>query len=125
MGSLTQPLFPHPNLSDQVNHNIVQSEIEGGVYLCDLPQESTLEVETQNRSYTIVLFGSGAALISGHPRYCPEPVLVKIEGSNWGGSMLKRAFLGRGMHLEFRHPEYEQPIITSRILEIRQRARAD
>jgi hypothetical protein len=125
LGSLTQPLFPHPNLSDQVNHNIVQSEIEGGVYLCDLPRESTLEVETQNRSYTIVLFGSGAALISGHPRYCPEPVLVKIEGSNWGGSMLKRAFLGRGMHLEFRHPEYEQPIITSRILEIRQRARAD
>jgi hypothetical protein len=121
LGSLTQPLFPHPNLSDRVNHNIVQSEIEGGVYLCDLPRESTLEVETQNRSYTIVLFESGVALISGHPRYCPEPVMVKIEGSNWGGSMLKPSYVGRGMHLEFRHPEYEQPIITSRILEIRQR----
>ena len=126
MGSLTQPLFPHPNLSDQVNHNIVASEIEGGVYLGDLPRESTLEVETQNRSYTIVLYESGAALISGHPRYCPEPVLVKIEGSNWGGSMLKPSYVGRGMHLEFRHPEYEQPIITSKILEIRQRSkRAD
>ena len=126
MGSLTQPLFPHPNLSDRVNHNIIASEIEGGVYLCDLPRESTLEIETQNRSYTIVLYESGAALISGHPRYCPEPVLVKIEGSNWGGSMLKPSYVGRGMHLEFRHPEYEQPIITSRILEIRQRAaRAD
>jgi hypothetical protein len=122
LGSLTQPLFPHPNLSDRVNHNIIESEIEGGVYLWDLPRESTLEVETQNRSYTIVLFESGAALISGHPRYCPEPVLVKIEGSNWGGSMLKPSYVGRGMHLEFRHPEYEQPIITSRILEIRQRA---
>jgi hypothetical protein len=122
LGSLTQPLFPHPNLSDRVNHNIIASEIEGGVYLWDLPRESTLEVETQNRSYTIVLFESGAALISGHPRYCPEPVLVKIEGSNWGGSMLKPSYVGRGMHLEFRHPEYEQPIITSRILEIRQRA---
>jgi hypothetical protein len=121
LGSLTQPLFPHPNLSDRVNHNIVQSEIEGGVYLCDLPRDSTLEVETQNRSYTIVLFESGVALISGHPRYCPEPVMVKIEGSNWGGSMLKPSYVGRGMHLEFRHPEYEQPIITSRILEIRQR----
>jgi hypothetical protein len=122
LGSLTQPLFPHPNLSDQVNHNIIESEIEGGVYLWDLPRESTLEVETQNRSYTIVLFESGTALISGHPQYCPEPVLVKIEGSNWGGSMLKPSYVGRGMHLEFRHPEYEQPIITSRILEIRQRA---
>jgi hypothetical protein len=121
LGSLTQPSFPHPNLSNQVNRNIIQSEIEGGVYLCDLPHQSTLEVETQNRSYTLVLCGPGEVLISGHPRYCPEPVLVRIEGSNWGGSILKPSFVGRGMHLEFRHPEYEQPIITSRIIEIRQR----
>jgi len=45
---------------------------------------------------------------------------VKICGSNWGGSMLKASYLGRGMHLEFRHPAYRQPIITSRIREIRQ-----
>ena len=121
MDTRTQSSFPHPNLSDQVNCNIVQSEIEGGVYLWDLPDESTLEVETQNRSYTIVNCGAGEALISGHPEYCPEPVLVKIEGSNWGGSMLKPSFVGRGMHLEFRHPDYKRPIITSRILEIRQR----
>ena len=121
MGSLTSTSFPHANLSSQVNHNIIHSEIEGGVDLRDLPQESTLEIETQNRSYTIVHCGAGEALISGHPEYCPEPVLVKIEGSNWGGSMLKPSFVGRGMHLEFRHPGYERPIVTSRILEIRQR----
>jgi hypothetical protein len=122
LGSLTSPSFPHANLSDRVNHNIIQSEVEGGVYLRDLPHESTLEIETQNRSYTIVHCGAGEALISGHPEYCPVPVLVKIEGSNWGGSMLKPSFVGRGMHLEFRHPGYERPIVTSRILEIRQRA---
>ena len=88
--------------------------------LRDLPHESTLRVDTQNRSYTIVHCGHGHALISGHPQFCPEPVLVKIEGSNWGGSMLKPSYLGRGMHLEFRHPDYEKPIITSRIVEIRQ-----
>jgi len=124
LDSRTCTSFPHPNLSDRVNHNIVQSEIEGGVYLGDLPGESTLEVETQNRSYTIVHCGKGEALISGHPEFCPQPVRVKIEGSNWGGSMLKPSYVGRGMHLEFRHPGYERPIITSRILEIRQRARA-
>src|SRR6202011_3408166 len=59
----------HPNLDDEVNHNIVESE---------------------------------------------------IEGSAWGGSMLKIRFVGRGMHLEFRHPAYRTPIVTSRILEIRQ-----
>jgi hypothetical protein len=118
--SVTTEIFlPHPNLSDEVNSNIVQSEIEGGVYLKDLPDETTLEIETQNRSYTLVSRGQGQALISGHPEFCPEPVLVRIEGSNWGGSMLKASFVGRGMHLEFRHPEYQRPIITSRIMEIR------
>jgi hypothetical protein len=115
----TELFLPHPNLSDEVNSNIVQSEIEGGVYLKDLPDETTLEIETQNRSYTLVNRGQGQALISGHPEFCPEPVLVRIEGSNWGGSMLKASFVGRGMHLEFRHPEYQRPIITSRIMEIR------
>jgi hypothetical protein len=110
---------PHNNLSDQVNGNIIRSEIEGGVYLRDLPGETTLEVETQNRWYTIVLKRDCEALICGHPRFCPEPVLVSIQGSNWGGSMLKTAYLGRGMHLEFRHPQYKGPIVTSRIVDIR------
>jgi hypothetical protein len=34
--------------------------------------------------------------------------------------MLKRQFVGRGMHLEFCHPEYRTPIVTSRIKEIRE-----
>ena len=117
----TDLFVPHPNLSDSVNRNIAHSEVEGGVYLQDLPDESTLEIETQNRSYTIVYRGRGQALIWGHPEFCPQPVLVRIEGSNWGGSMLKSSFVGRGMHLEFKHPEYKRPIITSRIVEIRQR----
>ncbi|HWB96776.1 MAG TPA: hypothetical protein VG672_08745 [Bryobacteraceae bacterium] len=102
-----------------MNRNIIQSEIEGGVYLDLLPEESTLEIETQNRLYTLVHRGGGEALLSGHPEYCPEPVLVRIEGCNWGGSMLKVAYLGRGMCLEFRHPRYSQPIVTSPILDIR------
>jgi hypothetical protein len=34
--------------------------------------------------------------------------------------MLKRGFVGRGMHLEFSHPAYRAPITTSRIEEIRE-----
>ena len=33
--------------------------------------------------------------------------------------MLKVRFIGRSMRLEFKHPEYRMPIITSRIVEIR------
>jgi hypothetical protein len=112
--------FPHPHLGDEVNRAIIQSEIEGGVYLKDLPVDGTLEIETQNHLYTLVNLGGGDAILSGHPHYCPEPVLVRIHGSSWGGSMLKTAYIGRGMHLEFRHPNFASPIVTSRIVEIRQ-----
>jgi len=33
--------------------------------------------------------------------------------------MLKMQYVGRGMHLEFHHPEYHQPIVTSPIQAIR------
>jgi hypothetical protein len=66
----------------------------------------------------------GEELISGHPEFCPRPVRVRVQGSTWGGSMLKLRFVGRGMHLEFRHPEYPTPIITSPIVEIRPCAQA-
>jgi hypothetical protein len=110
---------PHPNLSDEVNSNIVQSELEGGVFLNDLPPATLLEIQTHNHCYQVVLLNDGNALISGHPLYCPKPILVAIAGSTWGGSMLKRRFVGRGMHLEFCHPEYRTPIVTSPIREIR------
>ncbi len=110
--------MPHPNLSDEVNRSIVQSEMEGGVYLDNLVEGTALQVETQHRFYTIVNCGRGKALISGHPEFCPAPILVRIEGSTWGGSMLKTRFIGHGMYLEFRHPVH-RTITTSRIVEIR------
>ncbi|MFZ0792715.1 MAG: hypothetical protein WAM65_03030 [Candidatus Korobacteraceae bacterium] len=110
----------HPNLSDEVNGNIAQSEIEGGVSLNDLPPATVLEIQTQHHCYLVVLLSDNKALISGHPEYCPEPTQVAIAGSTWGGSMLKRRFVGRGMHLEFCHPQYPTPIITSPIQEIRE-----
>ena len=111
-------LAAHPHFSDTVNRNIIQSEIEGGVHLRDLPPGSVLFIQTKNRTYTLVILGEQTALISGHPEFCPGPAEVRINGSTWGGSMLKTKFLGRGMHLEFEHPVY-RTILTSQILEIR------
>jgi hypothetical protein len=119
--TLTLQLFaPHPNLSDTVNRHIIQSEIEGGVFLADLPPATVLEIQTQHHHYLAVTLSENSVLISGHPEYCPEPVLVAIAGSTWGGSILKSGFVGRGMHLEFFHPAYRAPITTSRIKEIRE-----
>ena len=110
---------PHPNLADEINDAIVRSEIEGGVFLDSLPPGAKLEVQTENRWYRIVNHGQGKALISGHPEFCPEPVLVGIHGSTWGGSMIKVGYLGRGMRMEFGRAPYGT-IVTSRIREIRQ-----
>lgn len=106
------------SFSSDVNRRIIQSEIEGGVHLGDLPDGATLVVNTENRCYQLVVRGDGSCYISGHPVFCPKPTLVSIHGSSWGGSMLKVAYIGRGMHLEFHHPDY-QTITTSRIVEIR------
>ena len=116
--------MPHPNLGDDVNGNIAQSEIEGGVFLECLPPDTVLQIRTRNHSYTAQLLGEGAALLSGHPEYCPQPVQVTIAGSTWGGSMLKVRFIGRGMHLEFHHPAYSAPIVTSPIQEIHEPIRS-
>jgi hypothetical protein len=112
---------PHPNLGDEVNRKIVQSEIEGGVSLEGLPTATVLQIQTQHHLYTALLLEDRSVMISGHPQYCPQPVQVTIAGSTWGGSMMKTRFIGRGMHLEFHHPAYSTPIVTSPIQEIRER----
>jgi hypothetical protein len=111
--------IPNDNLSNEVNRQIVQSEIEGGVHLSDLAPGIRLELQTAHHSYSILNLGEGRVEICGHPHYCPSPTRVTLRGSNWGGSLLKPSYLGRGMRLEFWHPTHEL-ITTSRIIEIRQ-----
>ena len=110
----------HPNFSDEVNRNIIQSEVEGGVFLRDLPLGAVLEVQTRNHVYRIVNERDGTAWISGHPVFCPQAVLVDIHGSTWGGSMIKERFIGRGMHLEFGHPDYCR-VTTSCIVDVQEK----
>jgi hypothetical protein len=122
MSPAPRTLISDRHLGNRETANVLRSQIEGGVFLSNLPQHTVIEIETMHRCYTAVVLGKGEALISGHPEYCPQPVLVAINGSTWGGSMLKLDFVGRGMHLEFHHPEYDRPIVTSRIQEIRERS---
>lgn len=113
-----EPFKPNPHFADTVNRNIIESEIEGGVYLKDLEVGSFLEVETKNRIYTIEKRKDGFYM-SGHPEFCPEPTKVEIPGSTWGGSMLKTGFIGRGMHLEYVVPG-KKPVTTTQIREIKE-----
>lgn len=104
-------------LADELRGNIVQSEVEGGLSLAALDEGSRVRVETINRRYELEVKG-GRTWISGHPEFCPQPVPVVVRGSSWGGSMLKVAYLGHGMQMEFSHPTHAT-VTTSRIVSIR------
>jgi hypothetical protein len=120
----TSNFLPHPNFSDEINRNGVQSEVEGGVDFHDVSpgtvvKVQTRKVQTKNHLDTIVHKAWGQGLISGHPGFGRSRVEVQIHGSTWGGSTIMNHYLGRGMHLEFEHPVH-QVIMTSRILDIRE-----
>ncbi len=110
---------PLSHWSDQVNANIIESEIEGGVYLRNLSPGAVLEIETMDWTCVLTYCGENEAWVSGHPEICPEPVRVFVAGSTWGGSMLKQYFIGRGMHLELLQPACRR-ILTAPILDIRE-----
>jgi hypothetical protein len=91
---------------------------EEGIRLDALQVGEKLELATKNRIYVVENRGNDEMLISGHPKYCPQPTLVKLYGSTEGWTTLRPGFIGQGMYLEFRHPELG-PVRTSRIEEIR------
>ena len=111
-------LAPLPSLNEGINQNARQSEREEGLCLDSLEVGDLLELETGTRTYLIENLGNGQILISGHPKYCPQPTLVELYGSAWGGIILKPGFIGRHLCLAFRHPHHGI-IRTSRIEEIR------
>jgi hypothetical protein len=92
---------------------------EEGVSLDDLAVGAAVEVVTGHHTYRIENRGGGEVLISGHPVYCPEPVLVEFHGSVGDGHVIKMWLIGRNMRLEFRHPNLGI-VQTSRVREIHQ-----
>jgi hypothetical protein len=112
---------PHPNLSDEINNAIRDSEIAGGYYLDGLRIGKKLFVTTKHHVFTIARRHDGYLEIHGHPKYCPDPTKVKIPGSTFGGSMLKVNYVGIGMYMEFYPESYEggkKCITTSEILDV-------
>ena len=107
----------HPNLSDEVNNAIAESELAGGVFLDKLAVGKKLQVQTKHTLYTIERREDGL-YISGNAKYCAEPTLCRIPGSNFGGSMLKMNFVGRGMYMEFHTDAHPTRLVTSQIQEV-------
>ena len=77
-----------------------------GLDLDDVPVGAVLEIETGHTTYRLENMGRGKALLSGHPKYCPEPVPVEIQGSLNSVGELKWHFLGIGLKMVFLPSEH-------------------
>ena len=107
----------HPNLSRELNRKIEEATILGGAWIEKLPKCKALRVVTQNSTYIIRKDSAGYLWISGHYKYCPDPVQCNIHGSTFGGSVIRVGFIGRGMHLEVGMPD-GRVMTTSSIREV-------
>ena len=84
----------------------------------ELPAGATIEMRTESRTYSLEYRGNGEAMIKGHPRYCPDPVLVTLQGSSWDPNTSGPLIIRRGAFLVYRHPSFGL-VRTSAILEAR------
>ena len=60
-----------------------------------------LQVETETRTYDLLMLNAGQVMISGHPRHCPEPVRAQLLngiGAEDPGS------IAEGASLRYYHP---------------------
>jgi len=113
--------MPELNLSQASGSSTGQPAANEGLYIDELAEGSVVDVETQNRHYRLVKRSGSHVCISGHPRFCPEPVDVEIAGSVAAdpGVPPKKGYIGRGMFLIIHHPKYNC-ITTSRVRKILQ-----
>jgi hypothetical protein len=78
---------------------------------------SLIDVETTSRHYRIECLGGSSIRISGHPRFCPTPVVAHLEGSVTSEGTIEDGIIERGMRLVCLL-EDQVPLTTSKILHV-------
>jgi hypothetical protein len=87
-----------------------------GVHLREVEPLTTIVVQTHNSRYRIVMTGGTSAIVQGG-RFFADPTPARIDGSGFGGSVLKTAWIGVGLKMEIF--ANNQRIITSPVLDVR------
>ena len=88
-----------------------------GIDLDDVPVGGVLEIETSHHTYVLENRGEGKVVLSGHPEFCPEPVLVRFHGSVGGPAMIKAGRIEPGSKMAFEHPKFGT-LRTSRVRKV-------
>ena len=94
------PFRLSPRLPDKVNEKTIESEKADGAWIEMMEVGDRLEIKTVNTTYILEKRDDGFYL-SGNKKYCPEPTKVIINGSTFGGRLIKIGFIGLDMHMEY------------------------
>ena len=92
-----------------------------GLSFRDVDPLTTLIVRTRNSCYRIVTSSDGSVIVQGGS-FFPDATPARIEGSGFGGSLLKVAWIGIGLRMEI--VANGQRIITSPVRDISIESRA-
>ena len=84
----------------------------------NLDPGSVIDVETKSRHYRIECLGGNSIRVSGHPEFCPNPVMASLQGSLDRDGTLETGFIACGMRLIILLDD-THPITTSRVLHVR------
>ena len=86
-----------------------------GIHLRNIEPLTTIVVRTHNSRYRIVMTGGTSAIVQGG-KFFADPTPARIDGSGFGGSVLKVAWIGVGLKMEIF--ANDQRIVTSPVRDI-------
>jgi hypothetical protein len=78
---------------------------------------SLIDVETKSRHYRIEYLGGNSIRVSGHPEFCPDPVMASLQGSLDQDGCLEWGFIVCGMKLIFVLAG-DRPVTTSSVVHV-------
>jgi hypothetical protein len=91
-----------------------------GINLHDVDPLTTLLVRTRNSTYRVIVSQGTSVIVQGG-QFFPDATPARIDGSGFGGSLLKTAWIGIGFRMEiFANGER---IITTPVREVTIEAR--
>jgi len=107
--------------NDWIASDILKATIMLSTQLLDcrnLVPGSLIDVQTKSRHYRIEYLGGNSIRVSGHPEFCPNPVVASLQGSLDRDGTLETGFIACGMRLIFLLDD-THAITTSRVVHVR------
>jgi len=92
-------------------------EMREAVDLNSLSPGSLIDMETSSRHYRLEYLGGNRMKISGHPAFCPLPVLAELQGSINREGEFETGSITPGRRMIFLLDEHT-PVTTSKVVSV-------